>query len=236
MFGVAEARVVMAFGLFKRGFQWFCQRGVAGSAQSAIGIVEDVLFDRVHGLDTSEKVSVAELDIGDDAKQHAQCYNPTRVRHFRKLMQSLDLPASHVFVDVGCGKGRILVAAAQLGFRRVVGIEISPRLSDIASHNIEVYQGRSGSKSELEVICSNISDFAMRNDESVFYLFWPFDRPTTETFLAKVQASLLASPRELWIILNNPIYPDLFAQHFQLHSRFLYGGSTFEIYRNQRAS
>jgi SAM-dependent methyltransferase len=222
-------------GLLKRGFAWFRERGVVGSAQSAIGIVEDLLFDRVHGIETAEKVDVADLDIGDDAKQHAQRYNPTRVRHFRKLMQSLKLPPSHVFVDVGCGKGRILVAAAQLEFRRVVGIEISPRLSEIASRNVEAFHRRSGSPSDFEVICSNISDFALRNDESVFYLFWPFDRATTETFLAKVQASLQAAPREAWIICNNPQYPDLFGdgQHFRVHSRFHYGGSTFETYHHQ---
>jgi SAM-dependent methyltransferase len=231
--GVAGVQDV-AFGLLKRGIEWFRRRGLVGSAQSAIGRVEDVLFDRMHGLETSDKVAVSELDIADDAKQHAQCYNPTRVRHFRKLMRSLKLPPNHVFVDVGCGKGRILVAAAQLGFRRVVGIEISPRLSAIATRNVQAFRKRSGSACEFEVICSNISDFALRNDETIFYLFWPFDRPTTEAFLEKVRASLRESPRELWLVINNPMYPDLFAQHFRLHSRFLYGGSTFEVYRNSR--
>jgi trans-aconitate methyltransferase len=69
-------------------------------------------------------------------KQHAEKYKATRARYFRKLMKRVHLPRDGVFVDVGCGKGRILLLAVEHGLNRVVGIEISPTLCKIAEKNI----------------------------------------------------------------------------------------------------
>src|SRR6516225_8353137 len=48
------------------------------------------------------------------------------------------LPIAHeafTFVDIGCGKGRALMVASAFPFRRLVGVEISPELCEIARAN-----------------------------------------------------------------------------------------------------
>ncbi|MCA9217507.1 MAG: hypothetical protein KDB27_30775 [Planctomycetales bacterium] len=70
------------------------------------------------------EVAVQDLDIRLEDKQHAEKYKATRARYFRKLMKRVHLPRDGVFVDVGCGKGRILLLAVEHGLNRVVGIEI----------------------------------------------------------------------------------------------------------------
>ncbi len=41
------------------------------------------------------------------------------------------------FLDFGSGKGRMVIAAATLPFRRVLGVEISDRLLQEARRNVE---------------------------------------------------------------------------------------------------
>jgi len=219
--------------LLMRGIRSIYQKGLARTTQSVISIAEDAWFDRKFGLETAEIVHVQNLDIGADDKQHSVQYQPTRVRHFRKLMRALKLPTSHVFVDVGCGKGRILIAAAQYGFRHVEGIEISPQLTEVARRNIDIYHRGTGQQANIEVTCSNVLDFNLKRDENVFYLYWPFDRVVMTQFLEKLRSSFRACPREIWLIVNDFQFHDLLDgdQDFDHRDRLIYGGGEFDIYR-----
>ena len=171
-------------GLIKRGIRSLHEKGLTRTAQSVISVVEDALFDRTRRLDTDGIIEPSQLDVPEPDKKHIHKYQPTRIRLFRKLMKSLRLPTNQVFVDVGCGKGRILVAAAEYGFQRIVGVEISPQLSATARRNIDISNCCSGTGTEIEVICGNILEIELRNDEAIFYVYWPFDRWTMEKFVA----------------------------------------------------
>src|SRR5207245_1436056 len=53
-------------------------------------------------------------------------------------LQALQLtPGKDVFLDYGSGKGRVLVQAARLPFRKVIGVERSPDLCRAARQNVE---------------------------------------------------------------------------------------------------
>lgn len=51
---------------------------------------------------------------------------PSSDRRIRKALEMSDLRSGELFYDLGCGDGRVLVAAADRFGARVVGIEISP--------------------------------------------------------------------------------------------------------------
>jgi predicted RNA methylase len=221
--------------LMKRGIRSLREKGIIRTVQSVICVVEDTLFDRTRHLDTNGIIEAAQLDVSEPDKKHIHKYQPTRVRLFRKLMQSMRLPTSQVFVDVGCGKGRILVAAAEYGFERIVGVEISPQLSATARRNIDICR-RSGIRAEIEVHCANILDVELRNDEAIFYLYWPFDRWAMQKLVAMLRASLRANEREMWLIVNNFSYDDFLGQDpdFIQRQRFVYGGGEVEIFHHPR--
>jgi len=75
-------------------------------------------------------------------RRHAVSYQPTKARPFQDLLRRLDLPAGGTFVDVGSGKGRVLLLAARHPFKRVVGIEFSPSLCEQARRNIEIFRAQ----------------------------------------------------------------------------------------------
>ena len=98
----------------------------------------DIYFDAKYNIDTVSRVSLNELDVEEDQKKHAVLYLGSRVLPLRSLFKELKISMVKVFVDIGCGKGRVLIIAATFGFKNVKGIEFSPKLRAFAKKNIKI--------------------------------------------------------------------------------------------------
>ena len=74
-------------------------------------------------------------------------YQPTEPALFREMMKtmsSLEIDFQDLtFIDVGSGKGRVLLMAAEYPFRRVLGVELLPALHRVAQANIRAYKSES---------------------------------------------------------------------------------------------
>ena len=82
-------------------------------------------------------------------------YLPTMNRQVQAALELLDLKPGQTMLELGCGDGRVLVAAAKQGIK-CVGIELSPVLAAIAWLRTRRY-GK-----QVRVICGNY-----------FYVKWP---------------------------------------------------------------
>jgi SAM-dependent methyltransferase len=61
-------------------------------------------------------------------------YDPSPWSALRQAMKLAAVNAQGMsFVDIGCGKGRIVLAAMAYPFKDIVGIDYSPTLCDIAT-------------------------------------------------------------------------------------------------------
>lgn len=202
--------------------------------QSLISVAEDLLFDFRYKFDTAKVLEVKDLDISSEDKQHSVRYKPTRVRYFRKLMEAVSLPKSATFVDVGCGKGRILMLAAKQGFKKTIGLELSPQLCKVAEANLDIFCSRNPEVKKPSVVCTNVLEHQFTDDETVFFLFWPFDREVTIQFMDLLKQSLQRNPRELWLIINEFQFPDLLENDTQFERTHLvsYGASEFHVFRS----
>ncbi len=101
----------------------------------------DRSFDRRHGTDTAGTVAPPSLGIEDlGTREAAVPYLPSPEDVTRWMLQQLPRlgvdPARTTFVDFGCGKGRVILLASELGFAEVVGVEISESLVTIARRNL----------------------------------------------------------------------------------------------------
>src|SRR5271167_2282557 len=68
-------------------------------------------------------------------------YQPTEPALFREMLATLMSSAKiefgeFTFIDIGSGKGRALLMAADYPFRRILGIELLPELHRVAKENI----------------------------------------------------------------------------------------------------
>jgi len=208
------------------------ERGVRRTLQSALSIAEDWLFDWRHGTDTVTRVYMVEQDFEHPNKSSAHPYIPTRGRAFRKLLSSLAFPKASVFVDYGSGKGKVLLLATNLGFRRVVGIEFSPELHEVAAANIRRYGTLAASM--IELACCDATEYVLRDDENVFYFFNPFELDVLQGVLRQIKASLGRRRRKILVIYFDPRFKDAFEKNLGLRQTrvFVYGGYEVIVLEN----
>ena len=156
-------------------------------------------FDEKHGVSTHEMVEVADADIPGPNREHAVHYQPSHPRVLRHVLESLPIdPSEFVFVDLGSGKGRALLMSAALPFRRIVGVELSPSLCAVADENLASFRGERRC-ADVQVLCADVCDFELPEEDTVFYLFNPFHRPVLRRVVENVRVSVARSPRRILV-------------------------------------
>ena len=98
------------------------------------------------------------------------------------------------FVDLGSGKGRVLLMAAPYGFKRIMGVEFMPEWHRIAEENIRKFAAQYGIASRIESFCMDAREFDFPAGPLVVYLFNPFPEPVLAVVLEKLRQSLLSKP------------------------------------------
>jgi len=100
----------------------------------------------------------------------------------RSIFRRIDLQPSDVFVDVGCGKGRVLCYAARHEVKRVIGVDLSPELCGDARANATRLRGR---KAPIVVEVRPAHEFDYSAASAVF-MFDPFGAATMSKVLEKI--------------------------------------------------
>lgn len=192
-----------------RGLRGLAAR-VSRSVKRSVGIrynrVEALIFDLRHGTDTRGKAPVSELaPIGDNV-EHGTGYQAVNERHLRAAVAALPLPGDSVFVDIGCGKGKALLIASTLGpIDRVIGVEFSGELCEIARRNADSFAPKDGKRrAPIAVVHEDALEFDLEADHNLVFLNNPFDHDLTARFTRILEASLKARPRPVWLLYANP--------------------------------
>lgn len=162
-------------------------------------------FDVLHGTDTDGEIPVELLDHPPAVASQAVSYEATDPAAFRVMLGELPIePARYAFLDLGSGKGRVVLLAATAGFRRVVGVEASPTLHAIACRNLRAWARSGGDARRVRLVCADAAEIAPPAGPCVLYLFNPFRERTLARVLLNVKRSLEENPRDLWIVYYNP--------------------------------
>jgi SAM-dependent methyltransferase len=210
----------------------FKKKGLNITIQSVLNAVADWPYDSKYGIKTKGLVRLDDLEITSDNKTRNTGFRPTRVRPLKKLLNSLELPRDSVFVDLGCGKGRALVIAAEYGFKRVVGVEFSSVLCKEAKRNISTYLKNRGVDVDIEIVESDVCDYEIKDDENIFYLFDPFDDVVLGRVLKNLDLSIEKMKRKVWLIYNNPIFRTVIEKqgNFKKSGEIFIGNTEFVVY------
>jgi SAM-dependent methyltransferase len=154
-------------------------------------------FDLTHGTDTSGLTPLWKLHIGSANARHGVRYEASTEAELVAAMLSLREPLEQFsFVDLGCGKGRTLLVAARLGFRRTIGVEFAQELVSVARANV-----RKAAAPNVTVAHADAADFDLPAGPLVVYLYNPF----SEEVMRKVIANLGKRQRErLYVVYKGP--------------------------------
>lgn len=161
--------------------------------------VYDASFDREHGVDTAGVVEVDELAADHAVKASAKRYEATPPECFRFLLgeAGIQRPADYSFVDLGSGKGRVLLLAALTGFKTVAGVELCENLHRIASENIRRAKGL---PAPPQAILGDATSFPFPPGPTLCFLNNPFGRDVLQSMLDNIERSLRASPRDFRLV------------------------------------
>ena len=150
--------------LFKRAFSKLQNDGIKKSLIDFMTLLHDYYFDFTHKIDTASWYSIAELAKENPVAKHAVLYQATKVLPLKALFKKIDISENQVFVDIGSGKGRVLILALKLGFKKVKGIEFSSFLCLVAEENIRKCMSRVKLKNHHEIINIDASQYQFKDD------------------------------------------------------------------------
>jgi 16S rRNA G966 N2-methylase RsmD len=166
------------------------------------GRVAELLYlvrNRLNGIDL-EFVSAEELGLSPERSHyHSNSGGPDCARVFK----SLRIPPGSVVVDLGSGKGGAVMTLRQLPFAEIIGVEISPKLIDIAMDNV----ARLGLE-YIRFVQSDAAAFTDFDRVTHIYMYNPFPCQIVARVMTNIAESIGSAARDLTLIYRNPVCDD----------------------------
>ena len=174
--------------LLRPPFAWWIKRG------------SGMIFDWLHQVDTGSGAD-RNLEIASANRDKGIAYDSCPWSTLRQALRLVSLPvAGFTFVDIGCGKGKVLLSAMAMPFERVVGVEFSSYLSRVAEQNIASARLFRHKCSSAEVVCADAVQYQIPKEPAVFFFANPFRYEVMEVVLGNIVRSYLERPRSIFMI------------------------------------
>jgi hypothetical protein len=170
-------------------------------------------FDVAYGTDTGGYISGAKMQSISMSGLYTTAYLGIQPSVLYQALSDVPIsPEKFTFVDLGCGKGRALLIAAQLPFRHLLGVELVPDLCRIAQTNIAT---KPDWASRITVLNQDATTFTYPDGPLLVYFFHPFLPKLLRRVLTNLERQLRRSPRETYVLYaRNP--------HYEVLKRFPY--------------
>jgi SAM-dependent methyltransferase len=148
----------------------------------------DPSFDSRYGTDTTGRIQTGDLGVADaSVLETARLYLPSPPRVTRWMLQNVGIDHSDfTFVDLGCGKGRVLLVASEFAFRAIHGVDISAELCNTARINATVYRPASRKCRDIHVHNLDATKFEFPGGHLLIHLYHSFDVELTVEILRRI--------------------------------------------------
>lgn len=177
----------------------------------AIERAADEEFDRRYGVDTGGIIPLSNLNLTGETWVFGGAYQavgPTVT--FGDILSELGIRFEEsVFIDLGSGKGRAILLASELPFKRIVGVEFSQDLVRISENNVRRWPDQSKRCRHIDLKCMDAGEYSFPRDPFVLYMYNPFGRPIMERVVDNVIAEFRKHPRRIVVLYFTPKHSDL---------------------------
>jgi len=156
-------------------------------------------------------------------------YEATPYSLLKEIASELKPKKSDVFIDMGCGKGRVPIYFSTFNIKKSIGIELRKSLFEIAQNNVNTLKQK---HCEIEIINQDVLKYNFHY-ETIIFMFNPFGWRTMMGIIGKIKASLRGNKRKITVVYFNPIYELLFIMDtdFKLIKRIKKHNLTVAMYR-----
>lgn len=135
-----------------------------------------------------------------NSDQYHYPYEPTPYGVLERLANSGFIGSKDVFLDYGCGKGRVDFMLSYQTRARTIGIEYDERIYNKAMENKEsaVSAGR------VEILLQNAEEYEVLKEVNRCYFFNPFSVEILRKVMARITESYYLEPREILLFFYYP--------------------------------
>jgi len=159
-----------------------------------------------YGISTFIPVSLSQLTIVGNDISNASRYEAANYYLLKQLFTAFrKLSDSDSLIDLGCGKGRVLVVAAHFDFTHITGIDFATELCKEASDNMKKVQKKIPDL-KWQIINDNVSNYNISANDLVFFMFNPFNETVLKDFLKNLDISCNQFPRTTYFIYASPVH------------------------------
>jgi SAM-dependent methyltransferase len=162
-------------------------------------------FDLQYHVDTSGLVYADKLSTGHAHDAASEGYYATAPSLFHGAIafwqatvgESLGplAPQSlgdYTFIDLGCGKGRVLMMATDYPFQKVTGVELSPKLAKVARRNLANWLNTPRACHNVTLQVGDVMQLRLPDTPVVLFLFNSFGAEV----MSKLLEALAAAARQ----------------------------------------
>ena len=169
-------------------------------------------FDRAHRVDTGGLIYADGLATGHEHDIHSSGYYATAPSLFRGAIKlwSAALEASpyrladYSFVDIGCGKGRVVLLASEYVFREVIGVELNPQLAAVARRNLRWWMRRKRACRHVRIAHGDALSFPLPDGPVVLFFFNSFEEEMARMWLDRLVEIAAARSAPIDLIFMHP--------------------------------
>jgi SAM-dependent methyltransferase len=184
------------------------------------------MFTKITNAVADWRLGIRANGIVATNKQGAVHYASSSHHHIREVLDRLQLSESDTFLDIGCGKGRVLAIAKTYSVGLVVGIEYEPALvasakRNLAGSNIELWQGA--------------AEYFDYSAITAAYAFIPVEPEILDLILGKIHSDrarlTIRKPFRIAYVMETPERQAVFARHHWLKQYACFINSNNQIVR-----
>lgn len=154
-------------------------------------------FDVKHGTETGGVEPIWNFHISSPNRRFGRGYTATNEQELTDAINFLrEDPQKFTFIDLGCGKARTLLVAANLGFKQVIGVEFVHELAETARKNLAKMRILNA-----VVVETDAAEYRFPDTDMVVYLFNPFTQEVVQKVVANLRES---SSKKLYVMYKTP--------------------------------
>jgi SAM-dependent methyltransferase len=173
----------------------------------------DAAFDGAAGVRTGGVQSLYGLTIESENARFGTTHIASDPGDFDRAIERVDIDLTDAtFIDLGSGRGRALIMAARLPFKKVIGVEFARELHQDSVENIRSSTHDLGRRERITPILADATQLEFPDGPLVLYLYNPFDAPIVAVVARNALNSWKAHPRPMRVIYLNTIFGDEWQQ------------------------
>lgn len=193
--------------------------GLKGALQI---VKDDVGFDLINRTNTAAPVGQRRLfSAAHNHHQNRYVASTFGVLEgiFTEVAKHIDLSESG-FVDLGSGKGKVLISACSYNFKSIRGIEVSELMHSVATANLKKLQ----MENRVQLLNASAASVMLQPHERVVYFFNSFTGDVLEECLLNM-TNVIRDGQGILVYVN-PTEHNHVLRHFPLlHSEFIQPGN-----------